>query len=170
MTFHLSNLVALKNILIALVSSRICLHCHELTRCSGRTGRIGNDGLATSFFTNRDEDLARSLTLTLLETNQSIPDFLEEHIPEGFVPDGTGDKSLLHFDADSDDGEEEGEDAAGETEGEVVGGWGAPATEPSAPTPVVSEGWGAPLAAAPVAAEPVPVQASGWGAPAADGW
>ncbi|PSR93845.1 P-loop containing nucleoside triphosphate hydrolase protein [Coniella lustricola] len=47
----------------------------------GRTGRIGHQGLATSFYTERDEGLAPVLVRTLLETNQKIPEFLNEHVP-----------------------------------------------------------------------------------------
>lgn len=49
---------------------------------TGRTGRIGHQGLATSFFTERDEGLAPVLVRTLLETNQKIPEFLKEHVPD----------------------------------------------------------------------------------------
>lgn len=59
-------------------------------------------GLATSFYNDRDEDLAPSLVKTLLETGQVIPDFLADHIPDGFTADGTGDITTLKFDADSD--------------------------------------------------------------------
>lgn len=76
----------------------------EYTHRIGRTGRIGNTGLATSFFNDRDEDLGPQLVMTLLETRQKVPDFLEKHVPEGFTADGTesGDISKLKFDADSD--------------------------------------------------------------------
>ena len=67
----------------------------------GRTGRIGNMGLATSFYNDRDEDLARALVNTLLETSQAVPDFLESHVPEGFSTDQPN-LALLKFDADSD--------------------------------------------------------------------
>ena len=33
----------------------------------GRTGRIGNQGLATSFYNDRDEDLAQALVNILVE-------------------------------------------------------------------------------------------------------
>lgn len=100
----------------------------------GRTGRIGNMGLATSFYNSRDEDLGEALTKTLLETRQVIPDFLEEHIPEGFTADGTGDPTLLHFEADSDDGQDDENAESGEA---VDGGaWGA---APTGDAPV----WGA---------------------------
>lgn len=84
----------------------------EYTHRIGRTGRIGHRGLATSFYTDRDEDLASVLTRTLLETGQEIPDFLQPYIPE--------DKENLKFEADSDFEEEEaagGDDAGGD-------GWG----------------------------------------------
>jgi len=76
----------------------------EYTHRIGRTGRIGNTGLATSFFNERDEELGPQLVMTLLETRQKIPDFLEQHVPEGFAADGTdaGDIAQLKFDADSD--------------------------------------------------------------------
>ena len=51
----------------------------------GRTGRAGHRGLATSFFTDRDEQIASVLTRTLLETNQEIPDFLSHHVPQDGV-------------------------------------------------------------------------------------
>ncbi|KAK4229054.1 hypothetical protein QBC38DRAFT_387467 [Podospora fimiseda] len=81
----------------------------EYTHRIGRTGRIGHRGLATSFYTDRDEPLASVLTRTLLETKQDIPDFLEQYVPE--------DKENLKFEADSDFEEEEAADADG-------GGWG----------------------------------------------
>jgi len=42
------------------------------------TGRIGNKGLATSFYNERNEDLGMELTHFLQESNQPVPDFLEE--------------------------------------------------------------------------------------------
>jgi ATP-dependent RNA helicase DDX3X len=47
--------------------------------------------------------------MTLCETHQAVPDFLEEYLPSGFTADGQGDVGTLHFDADSDNGEGEGE-------------------------------------------------------------
>jgi ATP-dependent RNA helicase DDX3X len=161
----------------------------------GRTGRIGNLGIATSFYNERDEDLAEELVKTLLETGQEVPDFLLEHVPEG------GADAKLVFAADS-DFEDEGEvEVAGATEeatnnvrdvqagsgsadpapAPATSGWGASTHD------AVASGWGAPtsnvpalaipVAAAPVAsgwntAVPVPPTASGWGAPppASFGW
>ena len=48
----------------------------------GRTARIGNDGVATSFFNDRNEDIADDLVKVLLETKQNIPDFLDQYRPE----------------------------------------------------------------------------------------
>ena len=48
-----------------------------------RTGRIGNMGLATSFYNSRDSGLAEMLVKIMLETHQVIPDFLHEFVPKG---------------------------------------------------------------------------------------
>ncbi|KAH7386166.1 P-loop containing nucleoside triphosphate hydrolase protein [Cadophora sp. MPI-SDFR-AT-0126] len=83
----------------------------EYTHRIGRTGRIGNLGLATSFYDpRRDADIAEPLVKLMLETQQVIPDFLREHLPEGFSADDdgnvTGDFALLKFeDADEEDNE-----------------------------------------------------------------
>lgn len=63
---------------------------------SGRTGRIGHRGIATSFFTERDEGMGSVLTRTLLETNQDIPECLQMYVPEGEA------RTNLKFEADSD--------------------------------------------------------------------
>ena len=68
----------------------------------GRTARIGNDGVATSFYNDRNSDLAEGLVKVLLECNQEVPDFLEEHKPE--------EGAALEFDDDTDN-EGEGDDA-----------------------------------------------------------
>jgi ATP-dependent RNA helicase DDX3X len=190
-------MVVSRNILIALVSSFHYCRASQLT-FPGRTGRIGNMGLATSLYNDRDSDLGETLVKTLLETHQVIPDFLQQHIPEGFTADGEGNTDLLKFDADSDNGEgEESGDASADAGGgwgaeasaeapSASGGWGAPAEVPVAPVnapqssawcpppvaPVANNtgGWGTPAAAT----APAPVQqaaSSSWGAPAAnDSW
>jgi ATP-dependent RNA helicase DDX3X len=137
----------------------------QLTPSSGRTGRIGNEGLATSFYNERDSDLAETLVKTLLETHQLIPDFFQDYIPEGFTADGDGNPDLLKFEADSDNGEG---DENGDASADAGGGWGAPDNS----APVAASGWGQPAAApAPAASAwgqpaetPAPVS-SGWGAP-----
>jgi ATP-dependent RNA helicase DDX3X len=129
MTCHPHNTVVLKNTLIELVSS-ISFSSNKMLTALGRTGRIGNMGLATSFYTERDADLGEALVKTLLETSQVIPDFLESLLPEGFTVDGGGDISKLKFEADSDFGDDENAEPAS-------AGWGE---NPSSAEPAV---WGA---------------------------
>jgi ATP-dependent RNA helicase DDX3X len=63
----------------------------------GRTARIGNEGLATSFYNERNEDLAEDLCKILIESKQEIPDFLEDKKPADTENiewnDGTDDES-----------------------------------------------------------------------------
>lgn len=51
----------------------------------GRTARIGNEGIATSFYNERDEDLAPELVKILMECQQEVPDFLQEFAPSDNV-------------------------------------------------------------------------------------
>lgn len=101
-------------------------------------------GLATSFYNDRNEDIAEALVKTLLETRQPIPDFLEAHLPEGFTMDGqTGDLATLKFDADS-DSDEEGDANAGGAWGTddaaaSGGGWG---TTEATEAPSAIDPWG----------------------------
>jgi ATP-dependent RNA helicase DDX3X len=61
----------------------------------GRTARIGNEGKATSFFNDRNDDIGEALCKILTESKQEIPDFLEQFKPEGEIEwhDGTDDES-----------------------------------------------------------------------------
>ena len=109
----------------------------------GRTGRIGHHGLATSFYNERNEEMAQSLVNILMETDQDIPDFLETYKPEGKV----------EFHDDTDDEEEEPPVAA--TESDAEGGatvdaaaWGIAEDAPKD----VDNGWGAPAATEAVSA------------------
>ena len=86
-TCRLHNSVVFKNTFIVLVS-RSNLYLRVDANLSGRTGRIGNLGLATSFYNSRDSDLGPVLVKTLIETHQKVPDFLQEFVPEGFVNNG----------------------------------------------------------------------------------
>ena len=116
----------------------------------GRTARIGNEGLATSFYNDHNEDIAVSLVKLLLETKQDVPDFLSSFVPE--------DPTKLEFDDDTDNEGEEDMAPAAAVEGTT-----------STAAPVPADAWGAPTAAA-------PVPANAWGtpsatpAPAADAW
>ncbi len=47
----------------------------------GRTARIGNVGLATSFYSPKNEDIAEGLVKLLMETKQEIPEFLAQYKP-----------------------------------------------------------------------------------------
>ncbi|KAI0874522.1 P-loop containing nucleoside triphosphate hydrolase protein [Hypoxylon argillaceum] len=89
----------------------------------GRTGRIGHHGLATSFYTERDEPMAKLLVMTLMETGQTIPDFLEQYKPE------ETDVSKLKFEYDTDEedpGDNGGAWDAGTGDGQASGNaWGA---------------------------------------------
>ncbi|KAL8846889.1 MAG: hypothetical protein Q9221_008055 [Calogaya cf. arnoldii] len=49
----------------------------------GRTARIGNIGLATTFYNDKDESQAEGLVKLMMETGQDIPDFLEGYKPSG---------------------------------------------------------------------------------------
>ena len=44
----------------------------------GRTARIGHKGIASSFFTERDQPLAEDLVKILKEADQNVPDWLEK--------------------------------------------------------------------------------------------
>ena len=106
----------------------------------GRTARIGNIGLATSFYNERNDDLAEGLVKILKETKQDVPDFLES-----FKPDDT---TNIDFDDDTDDEAEEtetdggvGSDAANQSSGDA---WGATASSKAdAPS---ADAWGSPAA------------------------
>ncbi|XP_063900875.1 ATP-dependent RNA helicase DDX3X-like [Zophobas morio] len=50
----------------------------EYTHRIGRTGRVGNVGMATSFFNEKNINLAKDLRLKLLEQNVEVPSFLED--------------------------------------------------------------------------------------------
>ena len=95
---------------------------HEYVHRIGRTARIGNDGVATSFYNDRNEDIAEALVKVLLESKQTVPEFLEQFKPEG-------DK----LDFDDDTGSETSED---DTSG--GNGWGA--SSPNVMSPAAPEG------------------------------
>ena len=108
----------------------------------GRTARIGHQGLATSFYNDRDEGIAQDLVNVLVECECAVPDFLEHLVPE----DGK-----ITFDDDTDD------EAAGEDGAEGFGG----TTTDDAGGVGVASAWGA--------APSEGATATGWGAPTADG-
>ncbi|KAL5118381.1 hypothetical protein ACEQ8H_003730 [Pleosporales sp. CAS-2024a] len=66
----------------------------------GRTARIGNEGKATSFFNDRNDDLGEDLCKILIESKQEVPDFLQQFMPE--------DPSNIQWNDGSDDESEDG--------------------------------------------------------------
>lgn len=113
----------------------------------GRTARIGHQGLATSFYNERNEDIAPDLVKVLKECDCEIPDFLQQYVEEGEP----------NFDDDNSDDDEAEAEAEGAGDGADAGGFGA--QEASAPA------WGT---TEPEVAEQG-FQADG-GAAAATGW
>ncbi|PYH93406.1 DEAD/DEAH box RNA helicase [Aspergillus ellipticus CBS 707.79] len=91
----------------------------------GRTARIGNEGLATSFYEEKNAELAPELVKILIESKQKIPDFLESYRPADDV---------VAFNDDTDD-EKDGEDDAGDD-----AAWGAPTGE-TEDEPVANNNW-----------------------------
>ena len=107
---------------------------HDTVIIPGRTARIGNTGLATSFYNEKNADLGSSLVKILLETKQPIPDFLEAHLPTG---DGEGAPPTLDFDDKSEHHSEPSEDEAEKVRGEPATVT-APATDDSKEGPATA--------------------------------
>lgn len=123
----------------------------------GRTARIGNAGQATSFYNERNADIAEDLVKLLIESNQTVPEFLEEFKPEG----------ELTFDDASDAEEEDG--GAGVADGDG-GAWGAGGGggETDGSADAAGGDWGSSPAKAAAATESAD---GGWGGAAAEsGW
>lgn len=98
---------------------------------SGRTGRLGNEGLATSFYNEKDEPLAPFLAKILVENKQPVPDFLEDFKPPENEP--------LDFDDDSGDEENVNVGTAADANGSNGDAWGSAAPQTTAP---LNAGWG----------------------------
>lgn len=80
----------------------------------GRTGRIGHQGKATSFYNDRNEDMGEALVNLLIETDQPIPDFLAHLKPEdgkATFDDDTGDEEEDNYTADAGGGFGGGDEA-----------------------------------------------------------
>lgn len=89
----------------------------------GRTARIGNVGMATTFYNEKNEDIAEALTKLLLESKHDVPDFLD-----GFKP-GEGEDIVFDDDTDEED------DTAGGADG-----WGGGGND-TADTTTGDDGW-----------------------------
>ena len=107
----------------------------EYTHRIGRTARIGNVGMATSFFNEKNEDLAPDLVRLLLETHQEVPDFLEQWKPD--------DVSKLDFEDDTDEEDATAGATAGAIAGEAGDAWGNGVAQTSnTANPPAADGWG----------------------------
>lgn len=151
--------MALRSTLIVLVGySAHRLFNRMLILLLGRTGRMGHRGIATSFYTERDEPIASVLVRTLLETKQEVPDFLQPFMPTGkglenlkfetesdFDPEEAGIAHLGGGEWGGDSGEQAfGGDAEGDTGdaggGDVAWGGGA-ATDAGNKEPEQTNAW-----------------------------
>ncbi|KAI1960380.1 hypothetical protein LOZ58_004103 [Ophidiomyces ophidiicola] len=98
----------------------------------GRTARIGNEGLATSFYSeDRNSAIATDLVKILIECKQTVPDFLESYMPVN---------GELEWNDDT-DGEGDDTEPAGEAWGEgaqAVNGWGDTITPAAEPAPAAA--------------------------------
>lgn len=102
----------------------------DSNRYSGRTGRTGNNGLATSFYNERDEHMAPFLAKILVENKWDVPDFLEEYKP--------AEDQELDFEDESGDEENEPMDGVEQANG-ADDAWGSAPAQPTAP---VEDAWG----------------------------
>ncbi|KAK0802801.1 hypothetical protein LTR59_004903 [Friedmanniomyces endolithicus] len=107
---------------------------HEYTHRIGRTGRIGHQGFATSFYNDRNEDLAQDLVNLLIESQCEVPDFLAHLKPE--------EGAKIDFDDDSDEEGEAEAGAAGSGGEEDTGGVATSAAADGGAVAAAS-GWGA---------------------------
>ncbi|EEH41934.2 ATP-dependent RNA helicase DBP2 [Paracoccidioides lutzii Pb01] len=84
----------------------------------GRMARIGNEGVATSFYSHeRNSGIAADLVKILLECKQTIPDFLESEKSEGEIT----------FNDDTDDEYDSQNNNSGDASAAANNGWGAAA-------------------------------------------
>ncbi|KAL9130039.1 MAG: hypothetical protein Q9217_001684 [Psora testacea] len=101
---------------------------NEYVHRIGRTARIGNVGMATSFYNDKNQDIAADIVKILVEMDQEVPDFLEPYKPaEG---------EEITFDDHTDNEGEEGEvnSVEGTSEKTTGDAWGAEASS--------GAGWG----------------------------
>ncbi|EXJ81195.1 hypothetical protein A1O3_07485 [Capronia epimyces CBS 606.96] len=114
---------------------------NEYVHRIGRTARIGNEGLATSFYNEKDEGLGPFLTKILIECGQEVPDFLQQFKPEGGVLNFEEEEEPDMDAADAGNGAEGGAWGAGDDNAEAA--WGSGGETNVAAAPPAEEGWGA---------------------------
>ncbi|CAG8453063.1 8875_t:CDS:10 [Ambispora gerdemannii] len=68
----------IKNVM-HVINYDLCSDIDEYVHRIGRTARVGNQGLATTFYNNSNEAIARDLVRLLLECEQEIPDFFKQY-------------------------------------------------------------------------------------------
>lgn len=81
----------IKNVM-HVINYDLCNDIDEYVHRIGRTARVGNQGLATTFYNERNADIAPELVKILVECNQEVPDFLLSYKPQD-----------MRFDDDDDD-------------------------------------------------------------------
>ncbi|KAF2502944.1 ATP-dependent RNA helicase DED1 [Lophium mytilinum] len=102
---------------------------HEYIHRIGRTARIGHEGIATSFYNSRNEDIGPDIVKILIESKQEIPDFLQEYVPE-----------TVTWEEDDSDDENAGSDAGVDTT-PAAEETGFNADEPAGESAEPSGGW-----------------------------
>ncbi|RIA81220.1 putative DEAD/DEAH box RNA helicase [Glomus cerebriforme] len=71
----------IKNVM-HVINYDLCNDIDEYVHRIGRTARVGNKGLATTFYNERNSEIAPKLVKILLECSQDVPDFLRSYMPE----------------------------------------------------------------------------------------
>ncbi|RHZ44807.1 hypothetical protein Glove_709g44 [Diversispora epigaea] len=66
----------IKNVM-HVINYDLCKEIDEYVHRIGRTARVGNKGLATTFYNERNVEIAPDLVKILIECNQEVPDFLK---------------------------------------------------------------------------------------------
>ncbi|RIB07194.1 P-loop containing nucleoside triphosphate hydrolase protein, partial [Gigaspora rosea] len=67
----------IKNVM-HVINYDLCEDIDEYVHRIGRTARVGNQGLATTFYNDNNSGIARDLVKILIEFKQGVPDFLQE--------------------------------------------------------------------------------------------
>ncbi|CAG8618920.1 13160_t:CDS:10 [Acaulospora morrowiae] len=79
----------IKNVM-HVINYDLCDQIDEYVHRIGRTARVGNKGLATSFYNENNADIACELVRILMECNQEVPDFLQSYMGDMINDDYTG--------------------------------------------------------------------------------
>ncbi|GES77142.1 DEAD/DEAH box RNA helicase [Rhizophagus clarus] len=70
----------IKNVM-HVINYDLCNEIDEYVHRIGRTARVGNKGLATTFYNEKNSDIAPNLVKILLECGQEVPNFLQTYAP-----------------------------------------------------------------------------------------